>query len=643
MIDSHQPSTDSAVPSRAPSSTEAPTTVRLTVADAIVEYLIAQRTIIDGVEVALFPGVFAIFGHGNVTCLGHSLEQRRERITTWRGQNEQGMALAAVAYAKAMRRRQIMVATSSIGPGALNMVTAAGVAMANRLPLLLLSGDTFQSRVPDPVLQQVEHEGSPSTTVNDAFRAVVRYWDRIVSPAQVISSLPTAVQTMLDPASCGPAFIALPQDVQAEAFDFPTSLFDSVVHAIARPRASIHQLEAATRLLTRAERPVIIAGGGVHWSLAEEQLATFANLHGIPVVETMAGKSSVTFDHPRYGGPVGVTGCEAANNLVADADVVLAVGTRLQDFTTGSWTIFGEDAKIIGININRFDAHKHRSLAVVGDARETLAELSDHMGTYSASADWTARVSEEMQGFTSYLDSIGDASNPTPHGLPSYAQVVAATSEQAEPDDLALTAAGGFPGELNNGWRSKSIHSFDCEYGFSCMGYELSGGWGAAMARSSQGIGGETYVFVGDGSYLMMNSDIYSSVLSGHKMTVIVCDNGGFAVIDRLQRAQGGRSFNNLIADSHVTRPFSVDFAAHAQSMGATVERLNSIADLRSALIRARSNTETTVLTIATEPDVWTGGGAFWQVGVPETSPSAEVTAAFVEMQQHQRTQRTDR
>ncbi len=621
----------------------APETVRLTVADALVQYLIAQRTIIDGEEVPLFPGVFAIFGHGNVTCLGHSLEQHRDRITTWRGQNEQGMALAAIAYAKAMRRRQIMVATSSIGPGALNMVTAAGVAMADRLPVLLLSGDTFQSRMPDPVLQQVEHEGAPSTTVNDAFRSVVRFWDRISHPGQLISALPAAVQTMLDPASCGPAFLALPQDVQAAAFDYPVTLFEPVVHTVARPRASLDQIDAAVALLAKAQRPLIIAGGGVHWSLAEDELARFATTHGVPVVETVAGKSCLIHDHPGYVGPIGVTGCEAANNLAADADVILAVGTRLQDFTTGSWTVFGAHTPIIGLNVNRFDAHKHRSLAVVGDAQATLAELGSRLGDYRAAASWTARVADEIRGFRDYLDAIGDPSAPTPAGKPSYAQVVAATWAQAKPNDLALTAAGGFPGELNNGWRSRSVHSFDCEYGFSCMGYEISGGWGAAMARHDHHVDGETYVFVGDGSYLMMNSDIYSSVLSGHKMIVIVCNNGGFAVIDRLQRAQGGASFNNLIADSNVVEPFSVDFAMHAAAMGAAVERVTTIDSLRDALVRARTNTRTTVVCIETEPDTWTGGGAFWEVGVPEVSSRAGVTSARRAMDDGRRAQRTDR
>jgi 3D-(3,5/4)-trihydroxycyclohexane-1,2-dione acylhydrolase (decyclizing) len=634
-------------------SATSPNTIRLTTADAIVRYLIAQRTVIDGTEKPLFPGVFAIFGHGNVTCLGHSLETHRDQITTWRGQNEQGMALAAVAYAKAMRRRQIMIATSSVGPGATNFVTAAGVAMANRIPLLLISGDTFQSRIPDPVLQQVEHEGSPSTTVNDAFRSVVRFWDRITHPAQVVSALPTAVQTMLDPATCGPAFIALPQDIQAMAYDYPTSLFDPVVHRIARPRASSDQIAEAVTAIQMAKRPVIIAGGGVHYSLAESALASFAQQHGIPVTETVAGKSSLLHDHPMYVGPLGVTGCEAANNMIADADVVIAIGTRLQDFTTGSWTVFKPRTKIIGLNVNRFDATKHRSVAVVGDALESITEISAALQGHLADPAWTSRVTQEVKGFWKYLDTIGNVATTTSSGLPSYAHVVAAVVSQAQPTDYVVAAAGGFPGEVNNGWRSKGIATFDCEYGFSCMGYEISGGWGAAMARrelldtdetAMAGItAGETYVFVGDGSYLMMNSDVYSSVLSGHKMTVIVCDNGGFAVIDRLQTNQGGVSFNNLIADSNVVKPFSVDFAAHAKAMGALVEPVKTIDDFRQALLRARTNTSTTVICIETDPHTWTEGGTFWEVGVPEISTRTEVDAARAAMQLGKQSQRTDK
>ena len=487
---------------------------RMTTAEAIVRYLVAQRTVIDGADAPLVPGVFAIFGHGNVTCLGTALYDARDELPTWRGQNEQGMALAAVGFAKAMRRRQFMVATSSIGPGALNLVTAAGVALANRLPVLLLSGDTFQSRLPDPVLQQVEHFGDPSTTVNDAFRPVVRYWDRITRPEQVIQSLPQAIATLLDPADCGPAFIALPQDVQAEAYDFPDEFFAPVERRVARPRPDAEQVAAAVAALRTAERPVIVAGGGVHYSLAEAELAAFAERYGIPVVETVAGKSTLTWDHPNYAGPVGVVGSEGANRLAAEADVVLAVGTRLGDFATGSWSVFQNPTmRLVTINAARFDAVKHRAVGVVGDARESIGEIGAALGDWRAPEAWTARIAPEVATLWSYLDDLA-----RPSTTPTYAQVVTAINELATEHDYAMTASGGFPGELNNGWRSKAIASFDCEYGFSCMGYEVSGAWGAAMARRSSP--GEVITFVGDGSYLMMNSDLYSSVLSGHKVIV---------------------------------------------------------------------------------------------------------------------------
>lgn len=613
---------------------------RLTTAQALVRYLIAQRTVIDGVEVPLFPGVFGIFGHGNVVSLGHALQEAGDALPTWRGQNEQGMALAAIGYAKAARRRQIMVATTSIGPGALNMVTAAGVAHANRLPVLLLCGDTFASRVPDPVLQQVEHFGDPTITVNDAFKPVVRYWDRINRPEQLIPSLPQAVATMLDPANCGPAFLSLPQDVQAEAYDFPDEWFAVTVHHPVRPRPDAGQLAAAADLLRGAQRPLIVAGGGVHYSQAEAALAQFAERHGIPVVETVAGKASLQASHPLYGGPLGVTGSESANQLAGRADVVLAVGTRLGDFTTGSWTVFSDPAtRIIGLNAASFDAGKHRSQPLVGDVVATLPELSVLLEGMHASAEWRDEQARNVAGYHAYIDRIAAPDAVGPNGLPTYAQVVGVADRSALPGDYALTAAGGFPGELNNGWRAQHLNSFDCEYGFSCMGYEISGAWGAKMARPD----GEVIVFVGDGSYLMMNSDLYSSVLSGHKLIVIVCDNGGFAVINRLQVNQGGVPFNNQIADTRHENLVYVDFAAHAASMGCISETVGSVGELEAALQRARANDRTTVIALRTEPNVWTEGGCFWEVGVPEVSNRPEVLTAHAAMQAGKQQQRIGR
>ena len=621
------------------------TTIRMTVGEAIVRWLIAQRTELDGEEVPLFPGVFAIFGHGNVTSLGLALKEFEDSLPTWRGQNEQGMALAALGYAKAMRRRQIMVATSSIGPGALNMVTAAGVAHANRLPLLVLAGETFSSRIPDPVLQQVEHFHDPTITVNDAFRAVSRYWDRISRPGQLLASLPHALAIMLDPVTCGPAVLSLPQDVQSEALDVPTAFLAPTLRHIPRSRPDRGQLERAAALIRRAKRPLIIAGGGVRYSGAHESLCAFAERHAIPVTETMAGKTTLLAEHPLNVGPIGVTGCAAANEVAGQADVIIAVGTRLGDFTTGSWTVFGEHACFVSINTARHDAVKRGSVPLIGDADETLGELDGLVGEWTADLAWQESAAAARSGYHAYIDRIAAPTATPPSGLPSYAQVIGVVARRAEPTDYVLTAAGGFPGEMNNGWRAIARDSFDCEYGFSCMGYELSGAWGAKMALP----GHEVISFVGDGSYLMMNSDLYSSVLAGHKLIVVLCDNGGYAVINRLQVNQGGEPFNNLLADvRHAASgegdgPVRVDFAAHARAMGCLAEHVADLDELDAALTRARRAERTTVIVIDTDPATWTEGGAFWEVGVPEVSHRAEVGAARAALVEGKRTQRVGR
>ena len=610
-------------------------TVRCTTAEAVVRFLVAQKTVIEGEKVQLFPGVYGIFGHGNVTSLALALREVREVMPTWRGQNEQGMALAAVAFAKAAKRRRIMVATSSVGPGATNMVTAAGVAMANRLPVLLLSGDTFASRLPDPVLQQVEHFGDPTITVNDAFKPVVRYWDRITSPEQIVASLPQAVRTMLDPATCGPAFIGLPQDVQAEAWDYPAEFFAEVVHEVARPRADLGQLRRAAEVIRSAERPLLIAGGGVHYSEAESTLREFAERLNVPVVETVAGKACLTAAHPLNAGPIGTTGCTSANALAAEADVVIAVGTRLQDFTTASWTAFASDARFVGVNAAGFDATKHRASPVVGDARAVLEELLPLVDGVRFSDDWTDRASVETAQYHAYIDKIA-AKTPSESGRTTYAQVVGAVDRASTPSDYAVGAAGGLPGELNNGWRSKGVHTFDVEYGFSCMGYEISGAWGAKMALPDR----EVITFVGDGSYLMMNSDLYSSVLSGHKLIVVVCDNEGYAVINRLQVNQGGEPFNNLLRDTKHAEYVRVDFAAHARSMGCEVERVGSIDEFEAAFSRARANQRTSVIVIDVDQYSWTEGGGWWEVGVPEVSDRPQVRSAREALVEGKRRQR---
>ncbi len=597
-------------------------TIRLTMSQALVKYLAAQRTILDGAEAPLFAGVFAIFGHGNVTCLGEALEAAQDVLPTWRGQNEQSMALAAVAYAKAKRRRQIMVAASSIGPGATNMVTAAGVAHSNRLPILLLSGDTFANRIPDPVLQQVEHFHDPGLTVNDAFRAVTRYWDRINRPEQLLSSLSQAVAVLLDPADCGPAFLALPQDVQAEAYEYPAAFFEPRIHQVPRPRPDMEQLVAAVGVLRGARQPLLVAGGGVHYSLATAELAAFAERHSIPVAETIAGRGVMLHEHPLNVGPLGVIGAASANALAAEADVVLAVGTRLQDFTTGSWTVFQNPAcRIIALNAARFDAHKHRALAVVGDAQAGLAELSAGLGNWRSPEVWRKRAADE---YAKWNRTVDQHSGPTNATLPSYGHVVGAINRKAAATDIVVTAAGGLPGELTKNWRVKSVGTFDCEFGFSCMGYEIAGGWGIKMANPER----DVVVFVGDGSYLMMNSDIYSSVLTGHKLIIVVCDNGGFGVIDRLQTFKGGAHFNNLIEHCRIRNNVAVDFAKHAESMGAIAETVSSTGELEQAFDRAKHADRTCVIVIKVHPTQWTPGDAWWDVGVPEVSAREAVRKA---------------
>ena len=609
-------------------------TIRLTTAQAIVRWLLAQRTVIGDEEVPVFAGAFGIFGHGNVTCLAEALQPVQDRFPTWRGHNEQSMALAAVAYNKAMRGRQIMIATSSIGPGSTNMVTAAAVAHANRIPLLLFSGDTFQHRIVDPVLQQIEVFGDPTVTVTDTFRPVSRYWDRISRPEQILQSLPQALAVMLDPATRGPAFFALPQDIQAEAYDYPAKFFDPRMHYIRRPGPDPRDIEAAAALLTNAERPMIIAGGGVHYSGAVEQLTAFAVRHGIPVVETVAGKSTLVSSHPNYAGPIGVTGSTAANAVAERADLVLAVGTRLQDFTTGSWSVFREaDVRFIGVNTAPWDAHKQQAQPVVADAAVALEALDTAIGDYIAGGDWLPFAQKEISEWHGYLDSLAERRMDGP---PAYAQVIQVINAVCDNDDYCLSAAGGLPGELTMGWRSKSVGSFDGEYGYSTMGYEIAGAWGAKMARGD----GDVIAWVGDGSYLMMNSDVYSTVMTGHKVIFIICDNGGFAVINRLQVNTGGEEFNNLLRSARHERYFHVDFVKHAEAMGAIAEKVESLEALPAAWARAKAADRSYAIVIDVDEYTWTEGGAWWEVGIPEVSDREQVRVARAEADAERKHQR---
>jgi 3D-(3,5/4)-trihydroxycyclohexane-1,2-dione acylhydrolase (decyclizing) len=599
-------------------------TIRLTTAQALVKFMTRQMTLIDGKKAPIFAGVWAIFGHGNVVGIGEALFGVRKELPTYRAHNEQAMAHAAIAFAKASRRRRMMAVTSSIGPGALNMVTAAAVAHVNRIPLLLLPGDVFANRLPDPVLQQVEDFGDGTISVNDCFKPVSRYFDRIARPEQLIPALNRAMVVLTDPADCGPVTLSMCQDAQAEAYDFPASFFDEKIWTTRRMRPDENELAEAIRLLKNARKPVIIAGGGVLFSEASAQLASFAEAHGVPVVETQGGKSSLPFTHPLNMGAVGVTGTAAANSVCEDADVILAVGTRLQDFTTGSWTLFKNAGRtIIGLNTQVFDATKHRALPLVADARVGLEELSINLGKWTAPAAWTRSA---QSGFAAWLKTAAKYTNASNAERPSDAQVIGAVQRALGREISMLAAAGSVPGELHKLWQASYPSSYHMEYGFSCMGYEIAGGIGMKMAQPDR----EAVVMVGDGTYLMMNSELATSVMLGVKLTVILLDNRGYGCINRLQFASGGERFNNLFDHNTLHEvPPDIDFAAHARSLGAISEKVSSLADLETALKKSKSNSRTTVIVIDTDPMMSTdAGGNWWDVAIPEVSSRKQVQAA---------------
>ncbi|MDX8480543.1 3D-(3,5/4)-trihydroxycyclohexane-1,2-dione acylhydrolase (decyclizing) [Mesorhizobium sp. VK24D] len=598
-------------------------TVRLTMAQALTRFLSRQMTEIDGRNVPIFGGVWAIFGHGNVAGVGEALYQVRDELPTFRAHNEQAMVHAAIAYGKANFRRRFMAATTSIGPGALNMVTAAALAHVNRLPVLLLPGDVFANRLPDPVLQQAEDFSDGTASVNDCFRPVSRYFDRITRPEQIIPALNRAMQVLTDPAECGPVTLSLCQDVQAEAYDYPESLFAERVWTPRRLRPDRHELAAAVAALKGAKKPLVIAGGGVLYSQASGELAKLVQGAGIPVCETQGGKSSLPDDHPLNMAAVGVTGTSAANRLAEEADVVLAVGTRLQDFTTGSWALFKNAGRtIIGLNTQVFDAGKHWALPLVADAAEGLAELNAALKGWKAPTAWTDNA---LKGKTEWQAAAAKVTASTNAAYPSDAQVIGAVQRAMGSGVTLLHAAGGLPGELHKLWQAGAPGSYHAEYGFSTMGYEIAGGLGVKMAKPDQ----EVVVMVGDGSYLMLNSEIATSVMLGLKLTIVLLDNRGYGCINRLQMATGGANFNNLLKDArHEVMP-DVDFAAHAASLGAVAEKVASIAELETALAKARGNDKTTVLVIDTDPLLSTeAGGHWWDVAVPEVSSRSEVNAA---------------
>jgi 3D-(3,5/4)-trihydroxycyclohexane-1,2-dione acylhydrolase (decyclizing) len=608
-------------------------TVRLTTAQALVRYLAGLRVRVedsraDGI-VPLFGGVFAIFGHGNVAALGEALYQYRDRLPTYRAHNEQAMAHAAIAYAKANFRRRMMACTSSIGPGATNFLTAAALAHVNRLPVLFLPGDIFVSRDPDPVLQQVEDFNDGTVSANDCFRPLSRYFDRIVHPAQLITSLPRAIRTLTDPALCGPVTLALPQDVQAEAYEFPAEFFENPVLEFRALPPSESELAAAVRAITASKRPVIISGGGVLYGGACEALRSFAERHGAPVCETQAGKSALPWDHPLQLGSIGVTGSPASNALASEADLILAVGTRLQDFTTGSNSLFAR-TRVVSLNANPFDASKGRGVPLQADARLGLEALSKALSQWRADLAWTDRAKAEGAAWRSTVETITERRELPKGQLPYDGEVIGAvqrSSPKSTTDDIVVCAAGTLPAELHKLWRTSTPGGYHMEYGYSCMGYEIAGGLGVKMARPDR----EIIVMLGDGSYLMLNNEIATSVMLDKKLIIVVLDNRGYGCINRLQQGCGGKPFNNLFEDclQFGEGAPDIDFAANAASLGALSEKVADIPELEAALQRARAANRTYLICIDTDASRTTKeGGWWWEVAVPEESPSESVLQA---------------
>ena len=608
--------------------------IKLTCAHAIIKHLIAQKILIDGKKEQLFAGAFGIFGHGNVACLGQALQENQDKLPTYRGHHEQNMALTGIAYARAKRRKQFFVATSSVGPGSTNMVTASAVAMSNRLPILFLPGDTYANRIPDPVLQQVEHFNNPGVTANDAFKSVTKYFDRITRPEQILQTLPQAIQTMLDPADCGPACLSLSQDVQGEVYEYPEEFFKERVHNIRRPRPDDFQIKEAAEKIKKSKNPLLISGGGVFYSDAMDDVSNFAIKHNIPITQTVMGYSTIKRDHSHFLGPIGGLGGKAANNLAKQTDLAIAVGTKLADFTTGSWANFeNPDFSLVSINVSRFDANKHLAQSVIGDAKVTLQDLSNALGEWKAPDEWHKKSRDELKNWNDYVDK---ESGPTNQELPSYAHAVGAIYRNSDPTDIAVTAAGGLVGEVVQIWRPKELNTHETEWGFSCMSYEISGALGIKMANPDK----DVIAFVGDGSYLLFNSDIYSSVITNNKLIIVLCDNGGHAVINRLQLFKGGKEFNCLFNSSKAPNLVPVNFAKHAESMGAKTEEVSSISELEEAFKRAKKSDVTYLISIKTHSYEWLEGSAYWEsptLEIPTTKENEEALKLHKEGKSKQR------
>jgi len=609
------------------------TTIHLTMAQALLKFLDQQYISCDGIESKFVTGVMGIFGHGNVTGIGEALERSPGSLTFIQGKNEQGMAHAATAYAKQLNRKQIFACTTSIGPGALNMVTAAGTATVNRIPLLLLPGDNFASRQPDPVLQQLEAGHDYTISAVDCFKPVSKFWDRIVRPEQLMSSLIHAMRILTDPAETGTVTLALPQDVQAEAYHYPVSFFDKRVHYVERPQPTQESLQRAAALVSTKRRPFIIAGGGVKYSDATKELAAFAEKFGIPVAETQAGKGSLPWDHPLNVGGVGVTGALAANKLAKEADLIIGIGTRYSDFTTSSKSAFHEDVHFLNINVNRMDSSKLDGTALSGDAKESITLLADLL----TQAQYISNYNEgEIEGlhteWTNEVDRLYAIDRED--GL-AQTRALGVINETIDEQSVIVCAAGSLPGDLHRLWRVNQPKGYHMEYGFSCMGYEVSGAFGVALAEPDR----DVYAMVGDGSYLMLHSELVTSLQEGRKLTVLLFDNHGFQCIHNLQRGQGSDGFGNEFryreqeTGQYTGASLSIDFAAHARSLGAASYKANTPEELRSAIAAAKNETRTTLIEISVLAGTNTDGyESWWNVGVPAVSASTKVTDAHQAM-----------
>ncbi len=606
-------------------------TERLTTAQALIRYLVVQSVERDGRVTPFFGPVLGIFGHGNVGGIGEALETYQDRVRFIPVRNEQAMVHTAAAFAWKHRRLRALVCTTSIGPGATNLVTGAAGATINRLPVLLLPGDIFATRRFHPVLQQLEIPGRQSDSVNDTLRPVSRYWDRIERPEQLLAAMPEAMRVLTSPSETGAVTLALPQDTQAEAFDVPTEFLRPKVWRIPRAEPAPAVIEEVARLVAAAQQPMIIAGGGVRYSEAEAELDSFARALWVPVVETQAGKGSLPWDHPMNLGPIGATGGLAANRYAADADLVIGIGTRLGDFTTASWTAWqNPDVKFVGINVAEADAAKAGALAVVADARQILRALRQQLVAAGLSKD-PART-ERIAALRSQWNTEVD--RQTRHdgaGRLTQAQVIAMVNAAADSGDTVVCAAGSMPGDLHKLWRAHSPDDYHVEYGYSCMGYEIAGGLGVKLADPSR----EVFVLVGDGSYLMLNSEIVTSIQEGARLTIVVVDSHGFASIGSLASSMGGRnSFNELrMRDQRSGRLegpiLAIDFAAHAASMGAVVQRAESAEGLVAALAEAGSADRTSVIVIEVDPaDRVPAYDSWWDVPVAEVSGSPTVREA---------------